>query len=189
MTDAFASLGLKRSLSLEEEKIIAAFDARAAGAHPDAGGDSARFGELEAARRTLVEPRLRLRHFLELECPEAATRAPGAIPSTIAAEFAAAGELCARVDGLLARRRVASSSLTRALLGPEQFALRDEVETWLARVQSLTVEANRALETIDRRWREGSPDPAAAAQLQQVFMYLSRWTEQARERLFALSET
>ncbi len=186
--DAFALLGFARRPLLDTDEVNAAFLAAAAPVHPDAagGGDAARFRNLDEAKKKLESPRWRLRHLLELEYPGVATRAPEAVPPALAARFAQASAVCARADALLARRAAASSALARAMLAREVLTVSDELQEWLASLQAQEAETQAALQAIDARWESGDRDAAVILRLQQAFAYLSRWSEQARERMLAL---
>src|SRR6188768_2393332 len=65
MPDAFALLDLPRRPWLTPESVRAAFQRRAATAHPDVGGNASDFSALTWAHETLRSPAARLRHLLE----------------------------------------------------------------------------------------------------------------------------
>src|SRR6187455_1394830 len=86
MPDVFAVFDLPRTPWVDAEKVKLEFHRRSAALHPDAGGDAARFAELNMAYRTLCDPVARLRHLLELEGREVSGRAPQ-VPLSLAEEF------------------------------------------------------------------------------------------------------
>ena len=63
--DAFALLDLPRRPWLTPESVRAAFQRRAAAAHPDVGGNASDFSALTWAHETLRSPAARLRYLLE----------------------------------------------------------------------------------------------------------------------------
>lgn len=191
MFDCFARLELERRPMLEADAVKEAFHERAAGEHPDGCGSArevAEFAAAELAFRTLRDPKLRLQHLLDLEFPGARASAPNAVPPELAEMFTPASLITARVDSFLRRQAAAGSAVGRAMMAGEQLSLRGEVEEWMESLRAREDLLTRELRSADKYWTlAGERDPQKLLQLYQSFSYVSRWIEQARERLFALS--
>ncbi len=191
MFDCFARFDLERRPFLEPEVVKEAFQARAAAAHPDGCGTTreiAEFAGVELAFRTLRDPKLRLQHLLDLEFPGARSSAAATVPADVAGMFTPASALAGQVDAFLGRRNAAGSAVARALLAGEQLALRGEVEGWLETLRRREALLLEELRAADKYWTlAGERDAAKVLRLHQSFAFLTRWIDQARERLFALS--
>ena len=176
---------------LEAEAVKDAFHERAAGEHPDGFGSArevAEFAAAELAFRTLRDPKLRLQHLLDLEFPGLRTSAPATVPPDLASMFTPAAMVTSRVDSFLGRRNAAGSAVARAMMAGEQLSLRGEVEAWMESLRQREEQLFEELRAVDRFWTlAGERDPQKLLLLYQSFSYLSRWIDQARERLFALS--
>ncbi|MBS0660677.1 MAG: J domain-containing protein [Verrucomicrobia bacterium] len=186
--DAFALLGLPARPLLAEDEIVRAFDAAALTAHPDRGGQAADFAALEEARRVLTDPATRLRHLLARETGAEPGRGPAEVPVVIGEAFTRATAVCAAADTLLARRAAATSALAKAMLAAPALEVRERVEAWLGELSELRTAAETALARFDADWQAGQRPLEALRDLAQIFAFLSRWTSQGRERLFALTE-
>lgn len=191
MFDCFARLELERRPFLDPEVVKEAFQARAAAAHPDgcgAPGEIAEFAAVELSFRTLRDPKLRLQHLLDLEFPGARSSAAATVPADVASMFTPTSALVGTVDAFLGRRNAAGSAIARAMLAGEQLALRGEVESWLETLRAKEAQLLEELKAADKFWTlAGERDAAKVLRLHQSFAFLTRWIEQARERLFALS--
>jgi len=191
MFDCFARLDLERRPLLEAEAVKDAFHVRAAGEHPDGCGSTneiAEFAAAEMAFRTLRDPKLRLQHLLDLEFPGMRTTAPATVPPDLVSLFTPAALITARVDSFLGRRNGAGSAVARAMMAGEQLSLRGEVEGWLETLRQREMQLLEELRTVDKFWTlAGERDPQKLLLLHQSFAFVSRWIDQARERLFALS--
>ena len=192
MTDLFALLGEPRRPDLDPERIKETFHRRSRTEHPDQqdaslGGADASFAQLNLAQTTLRDPKTRLRHLLELEFPTVRLAGPSTVPPTLADLFAPIHGLLREIDTLLSKKSAAPSALARALLGREEWTLRERAETALAEVAALHAATLADLQTFDATWEPRPSDAAAHLHdLYQRFSYLSRWAEQLRERLFVL---
>ena len=192
MTDFFALLGEPRRPDLDPERIKQTFHRLSRTGHPDqqiTPSDRADtdFAQLNLAHTTLREPKARLRHLLELEFPAVRLSGPSTVPATLADQFAPVHGLLREIDALLARKAAASSALARALLTREEWTLRDRAENSLIQIESLHAAALADLRSFDAFWEPRPPDAAARLHdLYQRFSYLTRWTDQLRERLFQL---
>lgn len=191
--DFFSLLGESRRPWLDPEQIKETFHRLSRTEHPDqqtAGGkgeSNADFARLNQAQSVLRDPKARLRHLLELEHPEIKLSGPADVPATLADLFAPIHGLLRETDELLAKRASAPSALAKALLARQEWALRERVEQYLAELDTLQAAALTELRAFDDE--RSIPSLATAARLHdfyQRFAYLSRWTEQLRERLFQL---
>ncbi len=191
--DFFALLGEPRRPWLDPDRVKDKFHALSRRQHPDqqAAGSNAEtdagFARLNQAQAALRDPKARLRHLLELECPQVRLSGPADVPATLADLFAPIHDLTKRIDGLLIKKAAAPSALARALLAREELNLQEAAQARLAQLDALFAQALEELRAFDARL--DLPLPTEAATLMnfyQRFAYLSRWTEQLRERLFEL---
>ena len=192
--DFFALLGEERRPWLDPERVKDTFHRLSRTVHPDqqttpageAGAD-ADFARLNQAQVALRDPKARLRHLLELECPQVRLAGPADVPSSLANLFGPILGLLQEIDAFLVKKAAVPSALGKALLARAGFALREKAEARLEELATLHANAVQELRNFDSRW---SPRPAdAPAQLHdfyQRFAYLTRWTDQLRERLFQL---
>lgn len=192
--DFFALLGVPRRPWLDPEQVKDKFHALSREQHPDqqATGSNAEtdavFARLNAAQTALRDPKARLRCLIEIEYPEIKLSGPAAVPGTLADLFAPIHELLGRIDALLAKKAASPSALARALLAREELSLQEAAQERLGALETLHAQALEELESFDAEWEGRLPN--AAGQLHgfyQRFAYLSRWTDQLRERIFALS--
>lgn len=172
MTDFFAVLGEPRCVWLDADKLKEKFHRLAMQLHPDAaGGDATAFATLNAAYATLREPASRLRHFLELENPDALRKSPE-IPLALVELFGAVGNLRQRVATFLVRAD-SETALTRALLAPERVALSREIESQLERIAREEAALAEQLKT--------APAIGNLSQIWPQFSFFRRWREQLEE--------
>ena len=187
--DFFAFFGEQRRPWLDPERVKETFHQLSRTEHPDQQTDGeGDFARLNQAQAVLRDPKLRLRHLLELEHPEVKLSGPSGIPTGLADLFVAVHGLLREADAVLAKKAAANSALAKALLAREEFAAREKVEAILEQLDALQAEATAELQAFDARWLDARPPDAAAAlhEFYQQFAYLSRWLEQLRERLFQL---
>ena len=189
--DFFALLGEQRRPWLDPERIKDTFHRLSRTQHPDQqtspDATDAGFARLNQAQAALRDPKARLRHLLELEFPQVKLSGPTSVPVTLADLFAPVHGLLQEIDSLLAKKLSAPSALAKALLVKQELLLREKAETSLDQIDSLHAAAVAELQAIDAEWET---HPAGAASrlhdFYQRFAYLTRWTEQLRERLFQL---
>ena len=186
--DFFARLGEPRRPWLDPERVKETFHRLSRTEHPDQlAGEDADFARLNAAQAVLRESRARLRHLLELEYPNVRLSGPASVPAGLADLFVDVHGSLREADGVLAKKAAASSALARALLAREELAVREKVENHLENLDALHAAATEELQALDARWTPRPPDAAATLHaLYQRFAYLTRWSEQLRERLFSL---
>ncbi len=196
--DFFALLGEPRRPWLDPERVKETFHRLSRTEHPDqqiaveaaAGAErhDGAFARLNQAQSVLRDPKARLRHLLELEHPEVKLSGPANVPATLADLFAPVHGLLRETDELLAKKNAAPSALAKALLARQEWALRERAEERLAGLEGLQDAALEELRAFDAGWEGRAPGDAAGSlhDFYQRFAYLSRWTEQLRERLFQL---
>ena len=187
--DLFALLGEPRRPWLDPEQVKDTFHRLSRTEHPDQQtAENANFTRLNQAQATLRDPKLRLRHLLELEFPEVKLSGPSGVPADLADLFVSVHGLLRETDALLTKKSAATSALAKALLAREEFAAREKVEAILAPLDALHAAATADLQAFDARWMDARPPEASTAlhDFYQRFAYLSRWLEQLRERLFQL---
>ena len=189
--DYFALLGEERRPWLDSERVKDTFHRLSRTEHPDqadveAGAD---FARLNQAQATLRDPKARLRHLLELEHPEVRLTGPSNVPAGLADRFVSIHGLLRGSDALLKKKATAASALAKALLAREELTAHEKIERALEELATLLDAAEGELQSFDARWTTARPPDAADTllSLYQRFSYLSRWTEQLRERLFQLA--
>ncbi len=171
MTDAFATLNLPHRATLTEEEVRAAYFSLS----KSEGADHA---ELNAAYETLLAPEKRLRHLLDLDAPNDRQWKTVTMPEDMMETFMALGRLRPEAEALIEKRAKGQSALSKALLEPQTFALRDQIET----VGTALDERRTALESTlvdEMTW-----ESISAAQAR--FAYLGKWQTQVRELLLKL---
>ena len=184
MFDAFALFDLPRRPWLDAADLREDFHRRSASAHPDAGGDTDTFARLNTAYRTLHDPAARLRHFLELEAPEALAR-PAQIPPELTALFMQIGMHRNELGAFWKKEARASNPLTRALLVPEKMELQanaTRLAATIAEYLSQTLDDVRKLGAI---WMAEKP-ATPLAELLYALSFLGKWDHQLREDLLKL---
>ena len=174
MTDFFALFGERRRPWLDSEKLKEKYFARARERPADA--------ELNEAFRVLSDPRLRLRHFLQLEGAD--LNAGRDVPPALADLFWNSGMLLREIDRWILQNAAGPSALTRALLSGE----RAKLETQLKELeQRLT--ATYEIEVMHLRAAKIS-EPMSPNELKELvrrhdaLSYLTRLREQAHEKSF-----
>ena len=192
MTDPFALLGEARRPDLDPARVKDTFHRLSREQHPDAaggsGGDGGEdFARLNQAQAALRDPKARLRCLLELEYPDVRVAGPSVVPAALADLFAPVLTLLRDIDALLAKKAAAPSALAKALLARQEWALREAAEALLEKLDTLHAATLEALRAFDAAWEPRPPDAATRlVDFHGRFAYLSRWTEQLRERLFQL---
>ncbi len=168
--DHFAALGIARAPWVDAEELKSRFHALSSEQHPDAGGSAEAFAKLNTAWQALREPAGCLRHFLELQHPEAlvaasTTQAPAEL-ADLFMEIANLRQTAQKFSGKLA---AAASPITKALLEPQRMALR----TWLDAVAKGLGSRNTRI-TAALRDSATTPDQLASSHASLVF--LGKWT-------------
>lgn len=203
--DYFALLEQPRRPWLDPEALRAAFFARSSEVHPDrlnAASDEEkraahrRSTELNAAYQCLREPRMRVRHLLELELGRPATVVQD-IPPALMQQFLQVGALCRDVDAFLREHPAQPSPLLkvqRARRGLEWDArLAAALEQLAAQHEHLFAELRALSASWDAASDKRGPERAAALPLERLeeiyrwLCFLGRWETQLRERRLQLA--
>jgi hypothetical protein len=178
--DHFATLSLPHTPWLDPDLLKERFLRLSAAHHPDAGGSAEAFFHLNTAWQTLRDPGSCLRHYLELEHPDAlptASQTPGELGNLfmdIAAARQAAQQLTTRLTAT-------TSPLARSLLEPER-------RTLLTRLESLTSQINTRLESAHSTLRTNpNLNPSELAILLSTLVFVGKWSTQLRESTLALT--
>jgi DnaJ-domain-containing protein 1 len=184
MTDFFALLEEPRRPWLDAEALKEKYHGITARQHPDVGGGSEEFAEINRAYQTLSDPVARLRHLLELEVPDLATRAQP-VPGEVAEYFEPVGKARQAAEGFLKKRAAAASPLAKALLSTEQFEVQEGLENVIGGLQEKQEELLSKVREADAVWEN---DRASVVQnlpvLWQSLGYVSKWLATLRESLF-----
>jgi curved DNA-binding protein CbpA len=180
MTDCFALLGQPRNPHLDAEKLKEKFHQLTAAHHPDVSASAdIDFSALNRAYSTLRDPVARLRHWLELESPEALARLQP-VPSAVAELFPEMSEKHRALEAFLAKQSAAAGPLAQALLAPERLALLGALGKWLSHLNELQSHLLRELESV------GGDAKSRVAEIYHHLAYLSKWREQIREGIVKL---
>jgi len=200
MTDYFVLLNEPRRPWLDPDSLKKKFLALAASLHPDRShnadelekaGANRRYAELNTACNCLAEPKLRLRHLLELELG-AKPKDVQLIPAALADLFAEVVTTCRNADVFLAEKDKATSPLL-------QVGLFKRAQEWIERLNDLRKKLNGLheqltgeLKLLDAKW---TATGAAAhgeilpklEELYRLFSYFNRWNSQIQERIVRLT--
>src|SRR6185436_18809448 len=201
MTDAFSLLNELRRPWLDAEALKQKFLPLSSAVHPDRTHNAPeaerqqtnqRYAELNAAHKTLREPRDRLLHLLELEAgakPSDIQRIP---PGTMDL-FVEVGQLCRDVDEFMAKRANVTSPLLKVQMFERGMEWTDKLQGLQQRINAKRDELASELQQMNAVWASappvGSPQRAPALplerleQIYRVFSYIARWTEQIQERV------
>ena len=183
MTDYFAILDQPRQAWLDPLELKEKFHRLTAAHHPDTRAGSENtidFSEVNAAYRTLSDPRNRLRHLIELQFPDALPHQT-AVPAELAELFMELGALRREVDALLTRLAHATTPICRAALAADQYRMVGELGDRLAMLNSRYNGLIENLRTI------GPRDQARLAEAYQQLSVLSKWIDQFNEALTRLT--
>ena len=197
MTDHFTVLGEPRHPWLDPELLKEKFLAISAMVHPDrvhnlppAEQEKAQqsYTELNAAYNCLREPRLRLRHLLELEL--------GAKPSDLTQVredlmniFLTIGKTLREVDVFLGEKQQASSPLIKVQLFERGMEWREKLGQIQQHVGSQRGQLIEELKALDSTWHSPA-GPNLLAKLENLYRLFSlydRWLAQLQERNAQLS--
>ena len=175
MTDAFAVMGIPRSLTLTDESLRDAFREAGKRCHPDAGGGEDEFSALKQAMEILSSPSRRLRHWLELQGIPVETR--GTVDAHLMDLFAEVGSITQSAQSLIRKREETQSALALALLERQTHLCRESVEKAIARVESAISEECAPFPD----WQSTHPpDPTFAAVSVRNLAFLEKWRANLR---------
>lgn len=189
MTDAFALFGEPRRPWLDPDALKDKLHKWSAVHHPDvaAQGD-AKFVEMNAAYRTLHDPKTRLRHLLELEFPGTLSGSLQ-IPSDIARLFETMNRERHSVEMFFQKRAHAKSPLETALLASERLELIPVLEKLLAILNQKHEGVLMQLKFIDAIWEEDhGKSKSTLLDTYQGLSYIGKWIEQLNSDLQKLND-
>jgi DnaJ-domain-containing protein 1 len=199
VTDYFALLNEPRRPWLDADGLKQKFLSLSATTHPDKIGSanesdklaaSKKFAELNAAYNSLLLPKPRLLHLLELE----RGAKPGdvqQIPSALADLFAQVAAVCRDADRFLAEKAKTVSPLL-------QVQLFERGQEWIEQLNGLQrklggfhEELLAKLKSLDAQWTLDNSQRAMLLndleELYRLFSYFNRWNAQIQERIVQLS--
>ncbi|PWU19408.1 MAG: hypothetical protein C5B50_06630 [Verrucomicrobia bacterium] len=204
MTDYFTLLQEPRRPWLEAEALKRKFLTLSAHAHPDrvhqaSPGEKETaqrdYAELNAAYQCLLDPKERLRHFLELESgskPKQVER----VPQELMDRFMEVSRLCREANALVAEKNVIASPLLKVELFERNQSCIDQLTALQRRVQGWNEEAMNEVRGIDERWTnaergiDGDQRGEILIRLEELYRllsYFARWGSQIQERMVQLS--
>ena len=183
VADHFATLGLERSVALDAALVRERFHELSRELHPDAGGgDELAFAAINEAQRVLASPAARIRHLLELEFaePGAGAVASGVMSTPLMNLFASVGAVISKADGVITKRKAASSAVAKALLAAEEI----EVQQALMGAGGDLMARRRELESglVEIGIRDRDALIGAAHEL----AFLEKWQRQVQARMAEL---
>jgi len=200
MPDHFALLNETRRPWLETDLLKQKFLDLSGKLHPDKihtadetekALAAKQFAELNAAYHCLKDPKLRLRHLLELELG-AKPKDIENIPAGLADLFAEVATVCRNTDGFLAEKEKVTSPLL-------QVPLFKRGQDWIEKLNHLQKKLNEPygrltgeLKALDEKWTAAGNDARrdilpGLEELYRLFGYFNRWNNQIQERVVQLS--
>jgi curved DNA-binding protein CbpA len=193
--DYFALLDQPRRPWLDPEQLKAKHQQLTLALHPDISADeatkpeaanSSSFSAINEAYRVLSDPKQRLGHLLGLEGHSPSSS--GSVPNELIELFARIGDFIRETDDLLKKIAGATSALAKSLLQPQMLDAQRQGSELLDQLQRLSNHALNELRRFDGLWDDQREEVIERLEdLYRNFAYLSRWTEQLRERQFRLS--
>lgn len=193
MTDYFALLRQPRRPWVDSEDLKQIYHQLTRTSHPDrqppdsnsddSGSD---FAMVNEAYRVLADPKLRLRHLLNLE---GRTAIPEGSSDELMELFVQTGTLFREIDGLIEKLRVSSNTLAQSLLRSDLLEKGAQSNNLLNQLNDLYKDALEELQTLDRLWTDQSVK--VVDQVEKLYIrisYLTRWMEQIVERQLQLAQ-
>jgi len=200
MTDNFALLNEPRRPWLDADLLKQKFLALSANLHPDkihSASDAEKnvaakkFAELNVAYNSLLEPKSRLLHLLELELGTK-PKDIQTIPSALADLFAEVSMVCRSADTFLAEKNKVTSPLLQVQLFERGQDWIEKLNLLQKKLSELREQLTDELKSLDAKWISADADshkeilPKLEA-LYRLFGYFNRWNGQIQERVIQLS--
>jgi curved DNA-binding protein CbpA len=190
MTDYFALLGEPRRPWLDPESLKEKFHKLSAAHHPDvAKTNDVDFSAINAAYTTLLDPRSRIRHLLELEFPDAPAGDFPSPPPDILKIFETVASERREVTDFLKKRASLQSPLEIALLAPKKLKMQDVLDG----LQNTLVQRQEGflthLKFLDALWdgdRASLLNPLL--EIHHGLSFMGKWLAQVQEDLMRLKE-
>ena len=188
MTDYFALFQETRRPWLDGDLLKDKLHRLSAQHHPDIAKDgSVDFTELNAAYRTLHDPKTRLRHLLELEFPGTLTRNLQ-IPADISRLFETMARERHSVGAFLEKQSASKTSLETALMASEKIELLAVLEKLLAVLNQKHEGILTQIKFMDAVWEEDkASSEGALLDIYQSVSYVGKWIDQVREDILKMS--
>jgi DnaJ-domain-containing protein 1 len=196
VTDLFAVLDESRRPWLDGAALKQKFLSRSAELHPDrthsATGTGPRtaqecFTELNAAYQCLSEPRLRLRHLLELELGQKPSDLTE-IPDEQMNLFFELGQAFRAAEALRAEKARAASPLLQVQIFTRCQDLVETLHALRDRVTALREAELEKLRAIDLTWPPAPPRPVESLlQIWRQLSFCDRWLAQIQQQVVELS--
>lgn len=188
MRDFFALLAQPRQPWLESNVLKEKHHELTRRAHPDVRGNSfpGNFEEINEAYQILSEPKLRIRHLLQLE-GRANPKGDRPVPSDLQELFLQVGIFSQTMQRVLATIS-SSSALARSLAKGELLQLERQTAQLLEKISRSYDACLTELRSVNEIWKTKKED--AVNQLQHLhdrMAYLSRWIAQLKEMQFQLT--
>jgi curved DNA-binding protein CbpA len=199
VTDYFALFGESRRPWLDADVLKQKFLSLSAIVHPDkihaaneADKQAAtkKFADLNAAYNSLLVPKSRLLHLLELE----KGAKPGdvqQIPPVLADLFAGVAAMCRDADRFLAEKAKIVSPLLQVQLFERSQGWIEQLNGLQKKLGGFHDELLAKLKWLDEQWTaDGSSHAVLLNDLEnlyRLFSYFNRWNAQIRERIVHLS--
>jgi DnaJ-domain-containing protein 1 len=205
LKDHFALLQQPRRPWLEPDTVQSKFLALSALVHPDRVHNESpevksqanqQFAQLNAACQCLRDPRLRLRHLLELEGAGDVQQLER-LPSAAMDFYFQLGQVCQSVDRFLATKPGSASPLLQAQFFQSALEWSERIQGFQSTLQDRRAEIESQLRALNALWETapeiGNPERKRTLpfqrleQLYRELSYVGRWSDQVRERLVQLS--
>lgn len=206
MTDYFELMNLTRRPWVDSETVRSVFRRLSTELHPDRFHNdpaadhkelTTRYAELNTAQQTLSDPKLRIRHLLELETGQR----PGPVDQmsrTLVDLFFEVGAVCKESDRFLKESADHGSSpmlkVQRFQQGMKQTEriqiLLQKVQQWQASLDEELRRMNSAWETAPEPGRAERPNALPLRRLEEIYRqlsYLGRWHQQLNQRIAELA--
>lgn len=141
------------------------------------------------AYRVLSNPKLRLRHLLEIEGTNTGAAASShQIPEDIGDLFMKAAALVRDIDTNRQKRQQSTSALGKSMLQAGVATLQSRIEEMVKNLETCYQATLDDLRRIDKAWMTDSSSAAGPLRiLADRFAFLDRWLSELRERQFQLS--
>lgn len=175
MTNAFETLSILPRLTISDEELRDAFREAGKTAHPDGGGDAARFEQLRTAFETLSSPSQRLIHWLGHQDISVDMR--GTIDTRLMDLFGTVGTVSHRAGELSRKRATTRSALALALLENETQSCLEAVESTISLVDQAIGTETQQFEAIESG-QLNSLD--AIAHCARNLFFLEKWRKSLR---------
>lgn len=198
MTDYFSLLKEPRRPWLDVEQLKNKFATISTQCHPDKfpqaspeekSSISAHYAELNAAFQCLSNTRDRLLHLIELESGNAPSDVQR-IPPGIGELFMEVGQTCAGAATFLEKKPKTDSPMLKAKLFVENMEWSDKLTSLQNKINLLRTGLEEELKKMNPLFEQRT-SPLPLQRMEEIYRsisYISRWTDQIRERIVQLAE-